>query len=423
MQERRGTQVVHLRWIVVAVSFLATTVNYLDRQCLSIAAPTISKEFHFSNRDYATIVSSFLAAYAIMQFLAGGLVDRIGVRRSMAAFLSWWSIAGILHALCNGLWSFRILRFLLGAGEAGNWPASARAVSEWFPSRERGLAVAIFDSGSSLGGLLAPPLVAWLILTRGWRAAFLVTGSLGFLVLALWLLIYKRPECHPNITHAELQLILSDRPPGNAPNAKRFGWIFRTSEVWGVVGGRFLSDCVWWFYVYWLPKYLADQRGFSLIQIASVSWIPFVTVDIGNMFAGWFTGVLMQRGGGLDFSRKCILRMSVVGMLAGAPAGFIGSAAFSVAFISLATFSYGMWGTMMLTLPTDLYPSSHVGLVSGLCGTGAGLGGILFTSLIGIVVDSVSYKPIFITAAIVPVIALVLVEALIPKVRYLGAAT
>ncbi|HEY7098943.1 MAG TPA: MFS transporter [Terriglobales bacterium] len=421
MRERRRSPVAHLRWIIITVSFLATTVNYLDRQCLSVAAPTISKEFHFSNTDYSTIVSSFLIAYAIMQLIAGGIVDRLGVRRSMAAFLSWWSVAGALHALCNGLWSFRIFRFLLGMGEAGNWPASSRAVSEWFPSRERGLATAIFDSGSSLGGLLAPPLVAWLILIHGWRAAFLVTGCLGFLVLVLWIWIYQKPECHRSISSAELQLILSDRPKDRVEDPRRSGWIFRTSEVWGVVAGRFLSDCVWWFYVYWLPKYLADQRGFSLIEIASVSWIPFVSVDLGNMFGGWFSGVLMRRNRDLNFSRKCILRMGVIGMLSGVPAGFVDNAAVSVALISLVTFSYGMWGTMMLTLPTDLYPTSHVGLVSGLCGTGAGIGGIIFTSLIGIVVDSISYKPIFITAAILPVIALISVETLVPKIRYLGS--
>lgn len=356
-----------------------------------------------------------------MQFISGALVDRIGARRGMAAFLSWWSIAGLLHALAGGLWSFRVFRFLLGMGEAGNWPASTKVVSEWFPARERGLAVAIFDSGSSLGGLIAPPLVAWLIATHGWRAAFLVTGSLGFLILIWWLWLYQRPEDHPRITDAERHLILSNRQQQSAPDIERVPWMqmLGISEVWGLISGRFLSDCVWWFYVFWLPKYLADQRGFNLGEIAAVSWIPFVAVDLGNMCAGWLSSSLMRRGWSLDSARKCILRIGALGMLAGAPAGFVTSASLSVAFIALASFSYGAWGTMMLTLPTDLFDPSHVGVVSGLSGTGAGLGGILFTWATGIVVDQMSYLPIFIAAGFLPIVALIAVQILIPKVRLL----
>jgi len=408
----------NLRWIVVGTLFLITAVNYLDRQSLSVAAPVISKEFGFSNTDYSKIVTSFLVAYTIMQVMSGLIVDRIGVRKGMATFLSWWSISGALHALSTGLTSFCFFRFLLGMGEAGNWPTSAKAVSEWFPSRERGLAVAIFDSGSSLGGLLAPPLVAWLIYAHGWRAAFLLTGGLGFVLLALWLWLYQRPEEHPRLSVEEFQLIQSDQIQEQVSTPQLSKWaILRTREVWGVACGRFLSDCVWWFYVYWLPKYLSDQRGLSLLQIAAVSWIPFVTVDAGNLIGGWFSAFLMRRQWSLNASRKCLLCLGAAGMLAGLPAGLTSNAALSVCFISIATFSYGIWGTMMLTLPTDLFSPRNVGMVSGLSGTGAGLGGIVFTALTGVIVDRLSYQPIFVAAALLPLLGLVAVQLLIPKVH------
>ena len=411
----------NLRWVIIGIAFLATAVNYLDRQCLSVAAPTICKEFEFSNSDYASIVTCFLIAYTIMQFLSGVIVDKIGVRRGMTAFLSWWCVAGVLHALATGLGSFRLFRFLLGMGEAGNWPASTKAVSEWFPAKERGLAIGIFDSGSSLGALLAPPVVAWLIMHYGWRTAFVVTGLTGFFVLLLWLLLYRRPEDHPRLSDTEKNLILSERqvqlpPEQQAGGLKAISRLLCFPAVWGVISGRLLSDCVWWFYVYWLPKYLADQRGFSLGQIAAIAWIPFVTVDLGNLFGGGFSAYLIRSGWSLNSSRKALLRIGAAGMLAAIPAGLSGSAGLSVAFISLATFAYGIWGTMMLTLPTDLFPASQVGVVSGMSGSGAGLGGIAFTALTGFVVDRVSYLPIFVAAALLPVVALVAVEVLIPRI-------
>lgn len=415
----------NLRWIIISTCFLTTAVNYLDRQCLSVAAPVISKEFHFTNADYSSIIAAFLVAYTIMQFVSGALVDRFGARRSMAVFLSWWSVAGLLHALAGGLWSFRVFRFMLGMGEAGNWPASTKVVSEWFPTRERGLAVAIFDSGSSLGGLLAPPLVAWLIATSGWRFAFLVTGSLGFLLLVWWAWLYQRPEDHPRITAAERELILSHRQLQTPSGTRSISWMrmLGVPEVWGLISGRFLSDCVWWFYVYWLPKYLSDVRGFSLGEIAAVSWIPFLAVDLGNMSGGWLSSVLMRRGRSLDASRRFVLRAAALGMLAGAPAYLAQSATICVTFIALASFFYGAWGTMLLTLPTDLFQPSQVGVVSGLSGTGAGLGGLLFTWLTGVVVDHLSYQPIFLTAALLPLLALVAIQVLVPRIHLLREET
>jgi ACS family hexuronate transporter-like MFS transporter len=414
---RRGTT--HLRWWIIGVCFLGTAVNYIDRQALSVSAPTICEQFKFSNDDYSSIVRSFLLAYTVMQFVSGMIMDRIGVRWGMALFAGWWSLSGMLHALGRGLWSFRAYRFMLGMGEAGNWPAATKAVSEWFPARERAMAVAIFDSGSGIGGMLAAPLVAWLIWHYGWQVAFIVTGSLALLWVGLWLAIYYPPASHPRVSAGELEEIRALREGEEAPPAAAGSWLelLARRPVWGVILGRSLSDCVWWFYVYWLPKYLADQRGFSLAQIAALAWIPFLTCDIGNIAGGWLSGHLMRRGWSLDAARKWVLLLGVIGMLAGVPAGLTSDAHLCIALISVATLAYGGWGTIMLTLPADLFPSGQTGTVSGLSGTGAGLGGFVFTWVIGIVVDRVSYTPIFLAAGLLPLMALLLVQLLIPKVR------
>jgi MFS transporter, ACS family, hexuronate transporter len=409
----------NLRWWIIGTCFLATTINYIDRQCLSVAAPTICKEFHFSNADYSSIVTSFLIAYTIMQGLSGKIIDRIGTRRGMAYSIVWWSAAGMLHVFARGLWGFRLFRFLLGAGEAGNWPAATKVVSEWFPARERSLAVAIFDSGSSLGGVVAPPLVAWLILHYGWRSAFLVTGLLGFLWLFLWLWIYRNPEAHPAITAEELQNILADpdRKATGQHSSIRWASLLGYSQVWGLIAGRMFTDCVWWFYVYWLPKYLSDERGFTLEKLAMTGWIPFLAVDAGDIGGGWLSGYLVRRGWSLNASRKFVMAVASLGMAAGLPAGLTSSAGVCLALVTVATFACAVWGTMMLTLPSDLFPSSVVASVSGLSGTGAGLGGIAFTWLTGVLVDRFSYRPVFIIAGLMPLLAFVLVHILIRNIR------
>ena len=414
------TKIKNLRWWIIGTCFLATAINYLDRQTLSIAASAICEEFGLTNSDYSSIVSSFLLAYTLGQGLFGRIIDAIDTRRGMAVSIVWWSIAGMLHAFGNGLWSFRIFRFLLGLGEAGNWPAATKVVAEWFPARERGLAVAIFDSGSSLGGILAPPVVAWIITSFGWRTAFVATGALGFCWLALWLWIYRKPEESSRITQSELDLILADRRETNsAPSKPAMRWasLLTYSEVWGLILGRLLTDCVWWFYVFWLPKYLAEARGFTLSEIAIVAWIPFLSVDVGNLGAGWLSGRLVQQKWSINAARKFVLACGAVGMVAGLPAGLTGNARLSLALIAVATLSYSLFATMMLTLPSDLFPSSVVASVSGLSGAGAGVGGIAFTWITGKVVDTTSYEPIFIAAGVMPLFALGLVCVLIPRIN------
>jgi len=408
----------NLRWWIIGVCFLGTMINYIDRQSLSVAATTISKEFGFSASDYGSIVMAFMAAYTVMQFVSGAIVDRIGVRWGMALFAAWWSVSAMLHAFCSGLWSFRAARFLLGMGEAGNWPSATKAVSEWFPARERGVAVAIFDSGSGIGGLVAAPLVAWLVVCHGWQVAFLATGALVIPWLVLWVWIYRSPELHDRITDTELELLRANRP-GNleeSPPPEPWHWVLASRSAWGIVLGRLLTDCIWWFYVYWLARYLTDMHGFSLAEVGMWVGIPFLAVDFGNLAGGGLSSYLLRRGWTLNAARKAVLVLGAIGMLASVPAGLTSHAGLCIALVTVVTFSYSAWGTIMLTLPTDLFPSRQTGSVSGLSGTGAGIGGMAFTWLVGAMVDRSSYTPIFIMAGLMPMVALMVVEWLIPLI-------
>jgi MFS transporter, ACS family, hexuronate transporter len=408
----------HLRWWIIGVCFLGTTINYIDRQCLSVAADTISQEFHFTASDYGSIVMAFMIAYTIMQFVSGAIVDRIGVRWGMALFAAWWSAAAMLHGLCHSLWSFRVARFMLGMGEAGNWPSATKAVSEWFPARERSMAVAIFDSGSGIGGLVAAPLVVLLMLCCGWQFAFFATGAIVIPWLILWLWIYRSPEQHDRITDAERQLICADRPPEptETPSSEPWHRVLASRNAWAIILGRLLTDCIWWFYVYWLAKYLTDVRGFSLADLGKWVGIPFIAVDFGNLAGGGLSSYLLRRGWSLNAARKGVLVLGALGMLASVPAGLTSHAGVCIAMVTIVTFSYSAWGTIMLTLPTDLFPSRQTGTVSGLSGTGAGLGGIVSAWLIGLVVDRFSYTPIFLAAGVMPIVALAVVHLLVPRI-------
>lgn len=371
--------------------FLATVINYVDRQTLSVLAPELRDRFHMSNTDYSRIVFAFLLAYMIMQSGSGRIMDRLGTRRGFSLTIGWWSIAAVLHATANSALSFGAFRFLLGLGEAGNWPGGVKVVSEWFPPKERAFAIGFFNSGSTLGAIIAPPLVAWIALTWGWRQAFWMTGSLGFLWLVLWLATYHVP------------------PAAAAERGERpqIPWLplFRYKQLWGLVGSRMLADPVWWFYVFWLPEYLKRERHFGLAAIGYFAWIPFLTADIGNLLGGWLSGHLIRRGFPVLRARKVVMVASAALMVAGIPAVLCQDASLSLALISLVTMAYSMWAANVLTLPADLFPQQVVASVSGASGTGAAFGGMIFMLLIGIVVDRFSYVPVFIAAGIMPLAA------------------
>jgi ACS family hexuronate transporter-like MFS transporter len=406
----------HVRWGIVAVLFCSTTINYIDRQTLSVLSPVIMQELHLNHVDYSHIVSVFQITYALTWLVGGVFLDIVGTRVGLAVAIAWWSVAGMLTSLGRSVASFAFFRFLLGIGEGCNWPAANKTVAEWFPARERGLAVAIFDSGSSVGGIIAPPLVAAIATALGWRMAFIFTGALGFVWVAIWLATYWPLKTHPAVTIEERELIESGRDMATVSAQKgvrRWLSLLKERNVWGIVLGRSLTDPIWWFYVFWLPQYLSDARGFSLKQIGAFGWIPFVASAIGNYTGGWVSMVLIKRGMPVLRARKWVCVVSSVPILAGIPAALTDNAYLAIALISVATWGYASWSTMGLTFPSDLFPHDVVASVTGLSGLGAGLAGALFTMIVGIIVERFSYFPAFVAAGLVPMLATVSVLALI----------
>ncbi|MGC9998570.1 MAG: MFS transporter [Bryobacteraceae bacterium] len=382
-----------LRWWAVTMLFLATVINYLDRQALSILAPELRDRFHMTNVDYSRILFAFLLAYLIMQGVSGRLMDKLGTRRGFSLTIAWWSTAAMLHALATSARSFAVCRFLLGMGEAGNWPGGVKVVSEWFPARERAFAIGLFNSGSTLGAVIAPPLVVGIVALWGWQAAFLMTGAIGFAWLVLWVTTVRPPRHPPE-----------DVPPAPATQ-RRWLDLLRYREVWALVGGRLLSDPVWWFYVFWLPEYLRRARHFTLAEIGYFAWIPFLTAGIGCIAGGMASGWLIRRGWRVLPARKIVMAVSALAMLAGIPAVFAAAAWAALAWISTVTLFYSVWSANILTLPADLFPQHEVASVSGLSGAGAAFGGMCFNLLVGAIVDRFSYVPVFLLAGVMPLAA------------------
>jgi ACS family hexuronate transporter-like MFS transporter len=390
---------------MISLVFLATLINFIDRLTISVLAPVITVQLGLTNLQFAGISTWFLIAYTASQGLSGKLYDRIGTRRGFTISILIWSAAAMSHAFARGLASLSCLRFLLGIGEAGNWPGAAKAIAEWFPARQRALGMGIFNSGVSVGAIIAPPLIVWLQLQFGWQTTFLVTGGLGFGWLILWVLFYETPERHKAISREEYALIKEGR--SSAPESRAVSWrqLLQYRQVWAIVISRFLTDPVWWLYITWLPLYLFDVRGFSLKQIGMFAWLPYVAADAGSLLGGWASGFLMGRGISTNAARKAVMAAGAVLMLAGIPAAFSTSAMGALAFISVVTFGFQSWINNVQTTPSDYFPEYAVASVAGLGGVGAGVGAILFTLTTGLVVDKLhSYTPILITAGLLPVL-------------------
>jgi len=397
-----------LRWWIAWTLFFSTVINYINRQTLSVLAPVITQQFHLNHSQLSWVFSCFQLSYAGMWLIGGVLLDIIGTRIGLAIAVIWWSIISMLTGLANSLSQFAIFRFLLGIGEGCNWPGASKAVAEWFPAKERGIAVAIFDSGSSVGGAVAAITVPWVAITLGWRYAFVVSGVLGFLWLALWLRVYYPLNRHPRLTSEERELIEagSDTAKVSArAGAGRWLTLLKDSNTWGIVLGRSLTDPIWWFYVFWLPQYLSDARGFSLKQIAAFAWIPFVAADIGNFTGGLTSGFLIKRGMSTLRARKWVCVVSCLPVIAGIPAARTHNAYIALALIAFAVWGYASWSTMGLTFPSDLFPQDVVASVTGVSGLGAGLVSALFTLAVGKLVDRFSYYPAFFAAATMPLLA------------------
>ena len=419
-----GLRPIHrLRWWIGGMLFASTVINYIDRQTLSALAPFLKQEYHWTNEDYALIVIAFRVAYAVGQTALGRVMDRIGTRLGLTITVAGYSLVAMLTSLAGGLRSFVCFRFLLGLGESPNWPAATKTVAEWFPKHERGWAVALFDSGSSIGAAIAPAMVIWLYHQfGGWRPAFLLTGLLGFLWIIVWRMLYHPPETHPRLGDAERRMIFADRQeqndhPAAAPAARpRLLDLLKLPQTWGVIIARSFTDPVWYFIADWFMIFLV-AKGFKPEQTLIAFWIPFVAADLGNFAGGGASSWLIRRGWPVGRARKAVVVFGGLGMtlLVGAiPLTNL----FAIAgLFAVATFAYAAFSTIALVLPSDLYKSGSVATVSGLSGTAASGLTIGCTFLIGWVSERYSFAPILIAASVIPLIGAGLVLLLVRNPR------
>lgn len=396
------------RWWIVWTLFFSTAINYISRQTFSVLSPMIAAQFHLSHTDLSKIFGAFQISYALTWLLGGIFLDAVGTRIGLTVAVIFWSMVNILTGFASSVFGFAAFRFMLGIGEGFNWPGASKTVAEWFPGEERSFAVAIFDSGSSVGGALAALAIPWIALAVGWRWAFVFSGLLGFIWLIAWLRVYHPLDRHPRVTSEEIALIHAGQDM--APKSERQGiqrWLelAKNRNVWGIALGRALTDPIWWFYVFWLPQYLSDARGFSLQRIALFAWIPFVAADLGNFTGGLISGYCIRKGIAVIRARTWVCAISCLPILAGIPAARVHSPYSALALICVALWGYASWSTMGLTLPSDLFPQDVVATVTGLSGLAAGLAGAAFTFAVGMSVDRFSYRPAFLAAGLLPLFA------------------
>lgn len=400
---------------------MLTVINYIDRQTLSVLAPTIRAAFGMSNVSYARVVTMFLLGYTISQALSGKVLDRIGTRRGFMLFVGIWTIASMLHATARNVVQLGAFRFLLGIGEAGNWPGAAKVVAEWFPVKERAFGMAIFNSGASVGAVIAPPMIAFVAIHYGWRYAFFIGAGLSLLVMIAWYFFYHTPATHPRLSENERRYIASDQTPADsAESQSRRPWasLFQHRQVWAVVAARFFSDPIWWFLIAWLPNYLKSERGFSLALIGLLAWVPFLFADIGNLSGGAISSLLIRREWSVDRARKLVLIVSAIMVPIGVGTVVTASSdAVAIAGISIIAFAFQSWIVNIHTIPSDCFPKQDVGSVFGIGGTAAGIASMLFTLLVGYLVDHFSYTPVFILVGLMAPLAAVLFLTIMRRIE------
>lgn len=394
------TRIPHLRWWIVSLIFFASVLNYVDRQALSILAPTIQKDLGLSNEDYASVLNAFLVAYTVALILSGKLVDRFGVRFGLALFVGWWSIANILTGFARSASSLGVFRFLLGLGEAGNWTAAPKAVSEWFPARERGLAIGIYTLGATVGATLAPILIVGLASWHSWQAAFIVTGSAGLVWLIPWLWLYRRPSEHPRLSTEERTLIQTGQAadlaanPAAAPDWGKWHRVLLRREVLLLIFARMLTDPVWYFFQFWFAKYLYDSRGLDQKSL-SVTWVVYLAADIGVLSGGWLSGLLIKRGTAPARSRLWIMLGCAALVPLGAAIPHVDALWLVLAFGMVAVLAHLAWLINLSALVVDLVPRGSLAFAFGVIAAGSSLGGLMMNKAVGSLVTNTSYDPAF----------------------------
>jgi MFS transporter, ACS family, hexuronate transporter len=407
-----------LRWQIALLISAAIAISYLDRQTLPVAIDAIQREIPINNTQFSHLQVAFLLAYAVMYAGGGKLIDVLGTRRGFLWIMLFWSLACASHGFAAGFGMLAVSRFLLGVGEGGGFPAATKAVSEWFPSRERSTAMGVINAGTAVGAVIAPPALAAVIENFGWRWVFFLCGAAGVLWSAWWLREYFGPAHHPRLSKLErnqIEEVFATPPQEKA----EMSWLnlFAFPQVWGLVLGKFLSDAAWYFYLFWLPKYLYDDRGFDTKQVGYYGWIPYAAAGIGSLLGGWFSSQLLRRGNSLNYSRKVALGASAAVMpfvifITQVPIEW------AIVLFSVAFFGQQSWSTLVMILPTDLFPRRVVGSVAGLVGFGGAMGGVVFNLIAGRMLDAgFGYGPVFAIVSALHVLAFILILFTIHEVK------
>jgi len=405
------------RWTICAVLFFATTISYIDRQVIGILGPSLQKDLGWDEQTFANVVSWLTIGYALGFLVAGRIMDRVGTRKGFAGAIVIWSVSAMAHALARGAASFSAARFALGVGESGNFPAAIKTVAEWFPTRERALATGIFNAGSNVGAILTPIMVPWIALTWGWRAAFIATGALGFVWLIAWLIVYQPPETHPKIGAAELAHIQSDPPERSF--AVSWLQLLKYRQTWAFAIGKFMTDPIWWFYLYWLPKFLDARYGIKLAQVTAPLVAIYLLADVGSLYGGWLSGAFIRRGRSVNAGRKLAMLIAAVIII---PTMFAPAATnmwVAVTIVGVAAAAHQWWSANIFTLASDMFPRFAVGSVVGIGGFFGAVGGVLFQRATGWVLqhNGSNYTPVFLACGFAYVTALLIIHLLAPRLE------
>ena len=405
-----------IRWWICALLFFATTINYIDRQVFAILAPQLQTEIGWSEIEYGYIVTAFQLSYAIGLLLVGKLIDFLGTKKGFILSIIVWSLAAMAHALARTPIGFGMARLALGIGESGNFPAAIKTISEWFPRKERALATGIFNSGSNIGAIVAPLLVPIIALNFGWQSAFIITGFLGFIWLFFWLRLMKCPEEHPGINAAELDLIKADTEE-NLEKPTSIWKIIRTRKVWAIAIGKFLTDPIWWFFLYWLPKFLNTTYGLKLDKIGLPLIVAYLIADVGSIGGGWLSSHFLKMGWSINAARKTTLLICAILVVPIYWASGIDDLWPAVILIGLGMAAHTGCSANMYTLATDFFPKKDMGTVVGFIGMAGAVGGMLMASATGHLLEATgSYKILFVIAASMYGIALIIIHLLVPNI-------
>lgn len=406
------------RWTVCALLFFATTINYIDRQILGLLAPLLQKDIGWSELQYSYIVTAFQAAYALGLIAFGWFVDRYGTKLGYAVSIVLWSVAAAGHALVRTAFGFGAARAALGAAEAGNFPAAIKAVAEWFPKKERALATGLFNSGSNFGAVVAPAAVPWLTVTFGWPAAFVATAALGFVWLGFWLALFERPERKKGLSPGELAHIQSD-PPESAADKIPWRSLFRYRQTWAFVIGKFLTDPIWWFYLYWLPKFLNTRHGLTITALGLPLVVIYTMTSVGSIGGGWLSSWLIKRGYPVNLARKSVMLLCAVCVVPIVTVSRTSDLWTAVLVIGLAAAAHQGWSANIFTTASDMFPKRAVGSVVGLGGMAGAAGGLLLSPLVGYVLQHThnNYLIPFLISGSAYLVAFVIIQALAPRLE------